>query len=481
MELKTQALLAVAMAYFNRGNKIQYDQRCMDRKLITTPRRDKYVSPEDATSQRTVFLDCSSFINVVFWETFGYEIPFELTWHMVDYFHPRVFLYERTYEETPEEIENIKQEIKDSLKIGDVLTFDRFSGSGHTVLYIGNGEFVHCTPNNRPDSYDYKEKKSREYEDGGLFIIDASDLIDDKIFESKTVKRIAIERPLDILDKPTDKAMARITDAKDLICSVETSHPGGHHATKGDTVTYSVTVLNNGSEERDVTVSFKTSEIKKEKILKGKEARFDFKVTLEDDESVFAKAPEIIVNGLLLNAPKVLTGKKISKENLAKVSKSAIKGIIDGKTAIQSASEAYKEIGISFSPNENEHFFKNFYLHDTLSGDVLSRRAQIPSETMGVYSFFGGVAVITPEKISTPYVSCNKPLRRDLMEGDIILICDDNFGINTYSAYYDGTSLTGQFEFGGETKTIEEEELDKFIDSLLGQYSFIVLRPSYKL
>ena len=108
MELKTQALLAVAMAYFNRGNKIQYDQRCMDRKLITTPRRDKYVSPEDATSQRTIFLDCSSFINVVFWETFGYEIPFELTWHMVDYFHPRVFLYERTYEETPEEIENIK-------------------------------------------------------------------------------------------------------------------------------------------------------------------------------------------------------------------------------------------------------------------------------------------------------------------------------------------------------------------------------------
>ena len=182
-----------------------------------------------------------------------------------------------------------------------------------------------------------------------------------------------------------------------------------------------------------------------------------------------------------MNAPKVLTGKKISKENLAKVSKSAIKGIIDGKTAIQSASEAYKEIGISFSPNENEHFFKNFYIHDTLSGDVLSRRAQIPSETMGVYSFFGGVAVITPEKISTPYVRCNKPLRRDLMEGDIILICDDNFGINTYSAYYDGTSLTGQFEFGGETKTIAEEELDKFIDSLLGQYSFIVLRPSYKL
>lgn len=98
---------------------------------------------------------------------------------------------------------------------------------------------------------------------------------------------------------------------------------------------------------------------------------------------------------------------------------------------------------------------------------------------MGVYSLFGGVAVITPEKIAYPHIRCNKPLRCDLMEGDIVLLCDDNFGLTTYSSYYNGKALIGRFECDGDIKTIEGEELDRFIDSLLGQYSFVVLRPSY--
>ena len=100
---------------------------------------------------------------------------------------------------------------------------------------------------------------------------------------------------------------------------------------------------------------------------------------------------------------------------------------------------------------------------------------------MGVYSFFGGVGVITPEKIAHPYVRCSKVLRRDLMAGDIILVCDDNFGQNIYTSYYSGEELCGQFEYGGEVKCIKGEELDRFIDSLLGRYTFVILRPSYLL
>jgi len=487
MDLKLQALLEVTNAYLNRGNKIQYDQRCMDRKLITTPRRDKYVTPETATSQKTVFLDCSSFINILFWETFGYEIPFELTWHMVDYFEPRVFLYERTYEETPEEIEAIKQKIFDTLLPGDVITYDRFSGSGHTVLYMGDDKIAHCTPNGRPNSYDYQEKKSREYEDGGLFVISMRELINEKIFESKTIKRIAIERPLDVMGEPTAKTMARLTTAKDLICGVEVSHAGGHHASKGEKITYSVTVYNNGKEDKDVAVSFEAPKgtvlvgggKKEERLSFGKEIKLDFEVTLESDDEIFVEGPEVVVNGLEIDSPKVLTGKSISSEIMEKVSENTVKGIKEGKSAVEAASKAYKEIGISFSPLEKEHFHKSFYIHDTLSGDVLSRRAQIPTETMGVYSLFGGVAVITPEKIAYPHIRCNKPLRCDLMEGDIILFCDDNFGLATYSSYYNGKELTGRFEYDGEIKTLEGKQLDRFIDSLLGQYSFVVLRPSY--
>ncbi|MBQ3021727.1 MAG: C40 family peptidase [Clostridia bacterium] len=486
MDIKTQALLEVIKAYLNRGNKIQYDQRCMDRKLITTPRRDKYVSPETATGQKTVFLDCSSFVNVVFWETFGYEIPFELTWHMVDYFEPRVFLYERTYEETPEEIEEIKQKIKDTLKPGDVMTYDRFSGSGHTLIYLGDGGFAHCTPNGRPNSYDYQEKKSREYEDGGLFVIGIDDLINEKIFQSKTIKRIAIERPLDIVDEPTEKTMARLTTAKALICGVETSHPGGQHATKGENVTYSVKVKNNGEEDKEVLVTFTVpcgatlvgAGKAKETLSAGAEKTFGFEVLVENDEPLYLEGPEVTVNSLKVNAPKVLVGKKANAEEISKVCSLTIKEIESGKTAVEAASVAYEEIGILVDPHESQHIYNCFYIHDTLSGDVLSRRAQNPEKDMGVYSYFGGVTVITPEKVSSPHIRCNKTLRRDLSAGDIILVADDNYGLCTYSAFYNGEKLIGKFEKDGELKTLSGEEINAFIDSLLGQHLFIILRPS---
>ena len=49
----------VAYAYHRQGGQIHYDQ--------TINRRHLQASPEDATSQRTVFLDCSS------WSSFSFS------------------------------------------------------------------------------------------------------------------------------------------------------------------------------------------------------------------------------------------------------------------------------------------------------------------------------------------------------------------------------------------------------------------------
>ena len=63
---KLLALLAVSRAYMARGRYIQYDQRCMDRAILLTPRRIKTAAPEVATAQKTLFLDCSSYVGAVF-------------------------------------------------------------------------------------------------------------------------------------------------------------------------------------------------------------------------------------------------------------------------------------------------------------------------------------------------------------------------------------------------------------------------------
>ena len=107
-----EILLAVADAFLRLGAYVQYDQRSMDRMLELTPRRRKYLPPECANSQYTQFLDCSGYTSAIYWQAFGYLLPSDLTWHMVDMMEPRVYYYERTYEETPEEFSRIEKEVR---------------------------------------------------------------------------------------------------------------------------------------------------------------------------------------------------------------------------------------------------------------------------------------------------------------------------------------------------------------------------------
>ena len=93
MEQKRQALLTVVKAFYDRGVYTQYDQRSMDRLIQATPRRRKYLPPEAGNGQYTHFLDCSGYMSAIYLTAFGYELPSDLTWIMVDQMEPRLYLY----------------------------------------------------------------------------------------------------------------------------------------------------------------------------------------------------------------------------------------------------------------------------------------------------------------------------------------------------------------------------------------------------
>ena len=156
---KISIVLEVAKAFYNRGAYIQYDQRSMDRILQLTPRPRRLLPPEAATRDRTVYLDCSGFVNAVYYQSFGYELPTDLTWNMIDYLKPRILYYELTHKETNSDISAMEKKIRALIEPGDVITYDRGVGSGHTLMYIGDDKFIHCTANGRPDSYDYVNRK----------------------------------------------------------------------------------------------------------------------------------------------------------------------------------------------------------------------------------------------------------------------------------------------------------------------------------
>ena len=133
-KIKTEALLAMAEAYFLRGEWLQYDQLSMDRVVRISPRRESFAPPEAASPSRRLHLDCSSFVWALYYATFGHMLEADLTWHMTDFLRPEVFYYEPTHQETPELLEELKSRITKVLEPGDIITYFRTTVTGHTML-----------------------------------------------------------------------------------------------------------------------------------------------------------------------------------------------------------------------------------------------------------------------------------------------------------------------------------------------------------
>jgi hypothetical protein len=133
LHYKQQALIASAYDFYHHSlsGHIQYDQKSMDRALQLTPRRRKYLPPEAGTGQNTLHLDCSGFCFAAYYQTFGFELPSDLTWHMMTLLKPRVYYYERTYNETAEDRARIAEEFLSCLQPGDLI----FTGTPQGVMH----------------------------------------------------------------------------------------------------------------------------------------------------------------------------------------------------------------------------------------------------------------------------------------------------------------------------------------------------------
>ena len=142
----------VGFAFYRQGTQIYYDQRY----------RDELGSPEEATAQRRLFLDCSSFVNAVYREAFGVnvmDVPLsEKTCQTGNYANyakenmgtkADVIGYWETadYTTTAQQKELLAY-VEGLLQVGDVLNYRHGKSSnsaGHALLYIGNGMFLHST------------------------------------------------------------------------------------------------------------------------------------------------------------------------------------------------------------------------------------------------------------------------------------------------------------------------------------------------
>ena len=144
----------IANAYDRQGDQILYDQ--------LTSRRHVNASPEDATSQKTIYLDCSSFVNSIYREGFGINVlPYELselscnTANYNNYARDNegvnadvVGYWENSEWATADEKADIVSFMEENLKVGDILNYRHLKSSGsyagHVYVYLGNNTFMHC-------------------------------------------------------------------------------------------------------------------------------------------------------------------------------------------------------------------------------------------------------------------------------------------------------------------------------------------------
>ncbi len=164
---KQDVLAAVAMAYYNQSYasrkappsapQILYDQYNV--------RRNFNPLPEDATAQRNLYLDCSSFVNSVYYYTFGANLlsggrsvttsninremsskPVGSDLELMRYITgDELAAYQESDEKAAVEIERIKK----MLQPGDIINYYRAS-SGHVIMYLGDGKFIHSTGSANP-------------------------------------------------------------------------------------------------------------------------------------------------------------------------------------------------------------------------------------------------------------------------------------------------------------------------------------------
>ncbi|MBQ7566569.1 MAG: C40 family peptidase [Oscillospiraceae bacterium] len=470
---KFEALKTVALAYL-RGDRIQYDQLSMDRLLRITPRRRYLLPPEAGTAQHRLFLDCATFVTGAFYNAFGYLLEADLTWLMRELVRERVYFCEpQTL--SPSELARRTAEVRAVLQPGDAVVCSRAT-NGHIMLYLGGGQYIHCTPRVGSGSYDYENRREQITQLGGIHVDSEEDWFDPshkRYLFSPEVCRLAVLRPLACVGDPTPDTLARMGDARELDCEVLSAPCGGR--TAQERAVYTVAVKNKRGEAADVTVRF-GAETARFSLAPDERRTADFIVPVPAD-APWIEPPTVTVNGLHVYAPRVLVGKNLTETQAAVVSENAAQGAVFSEMAAQ----AYAAIGVTL-PTDHEQLFNHlFYRHDAINGIyVLSRRAQQPTRDMAVYGMFGGVGVVTPNVAADYFVRTDQLCPDDLLPGDLLLVSDDHTFRRTYGCICTGDAMIGSPEAGEPTRLLSKEEAASWLDSLPGRYAYIVLRPSLR-
>ena len=264
------AYYELAYSYYYQGTQIQYDQGSSYQRKI------RNMVPEAATELYQKYMDCSTFVSNAFYNAFDEvvvstsNIQSVTTQTLINFARDNigtsneVILYKDSLlSMTAEEKQIALQEFKNALQPGDLYVYRHGTSkeSGHVMLYVGNGYFLHSTGS----SYNYtslvdkyekwtsvqgsvKPEGSVRYQSCASTVYSTSSTrylfyVDPDGSDSNV--RYAILRPLNREGlKLSSTTIARCMASR---LDIEKSANKTTSVSLGDYITYSITIKNNSN------------------------------------------------------------------------------------------------------------------------------------------------------------------------------------------------------------------------------------------
>ncbi len=250
-------LTELAYAFYYQLPNVDYEQY--------NTRRNVNPAPEDATAQQRIYLDCSSYVNAVYYNAFGVNVmPYTISekgattanFNAYAKENPNnadvICYYETANHKNPEEQKAILKELLSKLEVGDVIVY-RKPSSGHALIYVGGGKILHCM---NTESYSHDGNNPENAAD---WISSSSIGFEStyNLFENPFASRylfsyvsFAILRPMNRGLTATEQTEARMTIPS---LSIEKLVDVNMYSAvfTGDELTYTVTLKNNGRFDLD--------------------------------------------------------------------------------------------------------------------------------------------------------------------------------------------------------------------------------------
>jgi uncharacterized repeat protein (TIGR01451 family) len=308
---EAEAVVEVAKAYLLRGHNIQY----ADKWYVggAEPRWETLVnSPEDCTSQHTVYTSCSLFTNDVFYEALGIKIGTTRAADQARRKDLQVFSVTTANVTTQEQKEKLQKQFYDTLLPGDLIALARTQYAGHTMLYIGNGKCIHATGS----SYSEEQNRDNEERYGSVRYFDIDKLFTEgEYYDLWSVQVFSILRPMNVYGgKITDETRSRLANLRDIYAEKICTYTEGQTVDINQEITYTFFLHNYGKTARTLdivdSVPLGTDYIKGAQNIRGSEMSWTVNVPAGKTDYYMKRLPEELHDKIVELAPEKKTKTK---------------------------------------------------------------------------------------------------------------------------------------------------------------------------